>query len=371
MDIRSPINVVARKEIWPNLITDLWFTQSAVFARLRENIQPFRGGVFTSSVFRFRPLPANHYSPGGTHTATKVQTVADCVFDLKFAQTSIPEFQEELEVYNKGENSNFSLLDEDLENGLTSVTDHLSFVMFGNSLTDPTLPNGLSEIISDGVLPQWDGSVATKYGGLTRNGDVGSVLNGNIIWGGTSGGSLGDVNFPLFQYAYNKASHGAEEPNLIVANRAGHAFAWNKLEPEYRYTESTTDPYWGGSGFMFRKAYVMVDEHCPSIIDGLSDANNYGLGNYQTGTITNPVTTTKNFFPTSSTAATLPVGEVFFFLNTNRIVFRVSDSPMYGFGFSGFMGTPDSEKVVGRIKVAYNYEGVGCKFHSTLYGIGG
>lgn len=372
MDLRSPINIVAKKETWPNLIDDLWFTQSAVFARLRENVQPFRGGVFTSSVLRFRPMPANHYQPGATHTATKVQTLADSVFDMKFAQTSIPEFQEELEVYNKGENSVFSLLDEDLENGLTSLTDHLSFMMWADSITDSTLPNGWAEICGDGVLPQWNSTVATQYGGLTRGGDVGDVLSGNIIWGGTATGGLSDVNFPLMQYAYNKASHGAEEPNLIVANRAGHAFMWNKLEPEFRYTDSVTDPYWGGSGFMFRKAYVMVDEHCPSLIDGKSDAQNYGLGNYLTGTINpNPVAVTKNFFPVVGNAATLSVGEVIILMNTNRLVFRVSDSPMYGFGFSGFMGTPDSERVVGRIKVAYNYEGNGCKYQSTILGIGG
>lgn len=370
MDLRSPINIVAKREIYPDLIDDLWFTQSALFARLRERVAPFSGGTYTSAPFRFRPMSANHYAPGGTHTATKVQTIADSVFDMKFAQVSIPEFLEELEVYNKGENSWFSILDEDLENGLASLTDLLSFNVWGDSTVDPLLPNGLAEIIGDGVLPQWNSTVATAYGGQARNGDVGAVLNGNIIWGGNQAGGVGDINFKLMQYAYSRAKWGSEEPDLIVANKFGHTLMWDKLEPQFRYTDSVTDPYWGGTGFRFRNAYVMEDEHAPSLVDGKSDADNYGLGNYLTSSFTNPVTTTKNFFPTFTNANTLTVGEVIWLLNTNRMIFRVSDSPVYGFGFSGFMGTPDSEKVVGRIKVAYNWEGNGCKFHSTIFGIG-
>lgn len=371
MDLRSPINIVTRREIYPNLIDDFWFTESAWFSRLRDKIVPFRGGTFTSSVFRFRPMPASHYAMGATHNVTKVQTIADSAFDMKFAQSSIAEFEEELEVYNKSELSVFSLLDEDLTNCLSSVTDCISFAGWGEGITDPTMPNGLAEIVGDGILPSWNGYVATELGGVVRNGDVGDALNGNIIYGGTENGKLGDINFPLANYTYSLACKGPEEPDLIIANRLGHTYMWNKLEPQFRYTEAVQDPYWGGSGFRFRNAYVMVDEHAPSSM-GKSDEDNYGLGNYLTTTINpNPVTVTKNFFPVVGDAPTLEVGEVFFFLNTNRIIMRVSDSPKYGFGFSGFMGTPDSEKVVGRVKVAYNFESIGSRYHSVLYGIGG
>ncbi len=371
MDIRSPINIVARREIYPRLIDDFWFTESAWFARLRDRIVPFRGGTFTSSVFRFRPMPASFYKMGAVHNITKVQTIADSAFGMKFAQTSIPEFKEELEVYAKGENAVFSLLDEDLENGLQSLTDLISFAAWGEGVTDDSAPNGLAEMIGDGVLPNWNGYVSTSYGCVTRNGDVGSVLNGNIFWGGTQTGKLGDINFPLLNEAYTAACKGSEEPDLIIGSRKAHTYMWNKIEPQYRYVESVRDPYWGGSGFKFRNAMVMVDEHAPSA-SGLSDADNYGLGNYKTGTINpNPVTVTKNNFPIVGDAATLEVGEVIFILNTDKMIFRVSDSAEYGFGFSGFMGTPDSEKVVGRIKAAFNFEGLGSRYQSVIYGIGG
>jgi len=370
MDLRSPVNIVTRREIYPDLIDDFWFTESAWFARMRERVVPFRGGSFTSSVFRFRPMTASFYKMGATHNITKVQTLAESAFGIKLAQASIPEFKEELEIFNKSDLAVFSLLDEDLENGLQTVTDLISFAAWGQGQTDDSLPNGLSEMIGDGVLPNWDGFVAPSYGGVQRNGDVGAVLNGNIVWGGTQTGAPGDINFPLLNYAYDLACKGAEEPDLIISNRLGRSFMWNKMEPQYRYTESVSDPYWGGSGFRFRNAYVMVDEHAPST-QGLTDVDNYGLGNYKTGSFTNPVLATKNFFPINTDAPTLTVGEVIWILNTNRMVFRISDSAEYGFGFSGFMGTPDSEKVVGRIKAAFNFEGLGSKFQTVLYGIGG
>lgn len=371
MDLRSPVNIVTRREIYPDLIDDFWFTESAWFSRLRERIVPFRGGTFTSSVFRFRPMTASHYKMGAVHNITKVQTLAESAFGMRLAQTSIPEFKEELEIYNKGDLAVFSLLDEDLENGLQTITDLISFAAWGEGQTDDTLPNGLAEMIGDGILPNWNGFVATEYGGVTRNGDVGSVLNGNIVWFGNQDGTLGDINFPKLNFLYSLCTKGAEEPDLIIANRLGHDFMWNKIEPQFRYEQSVQDPYWGGSGFRFRNAYVMIDEHAPSSM-GLTDEQNYGLGSYKTGTINpNPVTVTKNFFPIVGDAPTLQVGEVIFCLNTGRMVFRVSDSAEYGFGFSGFMGTPDSEKVVGRIKAAYNFEGLGSRYQGVGYGVGG
>jgi hypothetical protein len=94
------------------------------------------------------------------------------------------------------------------------------------------------------------------------------------------------------------------------------------------------------------------------------------LGNYQTAAFTNPLTgTPANGFPNSTAAPNLTPGEPIFLLNTDFMVMRISDSAQYGFGFSGFMGTPDSEKVVGRIKAAGNVQGVP-RYHSLVYGIG-
>lgn len=371
MDLRSPINITTLEEWYPNLITDVWFTDDPWFARLREKMVPWRGGKFIRSVFRYRPMAGfGHYAMGAVHTNVKVDTLAEGAFELKLAQVPVVEFKEELQVYNKGENAIFSLLDEDLENALATITDGISFALFGSGSTDSTLPDGLTSMIGDGVLPNWDGTVSTNYAGITRSDFSRNEMNGNIFWGGTPTGKLGDINFPLLERAYRRACRGGKEPDLIMTNHLGFSAMLNKIEPQYRYYEEATDPFWGGSGYKFHKAYVMVNEHAPSS-EGLSDVDNYGLGNYKTGTVANPVAVTKNGFPITGDAATLDMGEPIFIINTDEMIFRVDDDPEYGFGFSGFIGNQDSERVVGRIKAAYALQGLGSRYNSVILGIGG
>lgn len=370
MDLRSPVNIVTRYDIYPNLMEDFWFTNSAWFSRMRDRIVPFTGGAFTKSIFRFRPMIGGFYAMGATHDITKVKTIGEANFGMKFLQVSVPEHKEELQVFAKGENAVFSLLDEDLSNGLQTAEDIAAFAAWGEGQTDETNINGLAEMIGDGLLPSWNGYVATSYGGELRS-NYGSALNGNIFWAGQPDGSTGEVNFPLINRAYYAARKGNIEPNLMVGNKSVISFIENKLEPQYRYSNEIRDPYWGGMGFKYKNCYVMVDEHAPSALDGLTDDENYNMGNYKTAAFVNPLAgATKNGFPTTATAANLTPGEVLFILNTDYMYLRLSDDPEYAFGFSGFMGVPDSEKVVGRIKAALNFEGIGSRYQSLIYGIG-
>lgn len=372
MDALTALNVTTREEYWPNLITDLWGNQSPWMARIREKMVPWRGGKFIKSVFRFRPMAGfSHYSVGANHTNVDVDTLASGNFTLKFAQQPIVIFKEIVQVFNKGPEAVFSVLDEKMENGLDTITQGIAYNLYGDDITDPDSPAGLATFIGDGVLPQWNGLVSTSYGNVTRSDYAQGQMNANIFWGGTSTGELGDINFPLFERAYRKACRGNKHPDVILTNHLGFSAILNKMEPQFRYFEDTTDPYWGGDGYHFHGAYIMVDEFAPTT-EGLSNDDNYGLGNYLTGTINpNPVTTTKNGFPVVGDAATLKVGEPYFFINTDEMIFRLDDDPEYGFGFSGFIGNQDSEKLVGRIKAAYCLQGLGSRYQSTIIGTGG
>lgn len=370
MNINSPVNIVAKHEIWPDLIDDFWFTESAFLSRMREKIAPFGGGTFSKSVFRFRPLNASFFKSGATFTANKVQTLGESVFDMKLCTVQIPEFMVDLMVYAKGENAVFSLLDEDLENALSSISDLISFNAWGDGQTDDSIVNGFAEMINDGVLPSWNGLVATTYGQADRTGTYGKSINGNTFWAGNTNGTPGPIDFDILEQAYRAATKGPREPDLIILNKKAFSYILNKLEPAYRYTQDVRDPYWGGSGFKFHNAYVMVDEHAPST-QGLSDDDNYGLGNYKTAAFTNPLTgTPANNFPNSTDAPTLTPGEVAFIVNTDFMVMRVSDDPYWGFGFSGFQKAFDAYKVVGSVQAAVNFEGQS-RYHSQVYGIGG
>lgn len=369
MNINSPVNIVARHEIFPDLIDDFWYTESAWMARIKERIFPFKGGTFSKSVFRFRPFTASHYNIGATFNINKVQTLGESVFDMKFAEVPIPEFKEELQVYAKGEEAVFSLIDEDLENGLSSLSDNMAVAAWGDGQTDPSLPNGFAEMIGHPTLPSWNGLVATQYGQTDRTGTYGSTINGNIYWVGNPDGTKGPIDFVKLDRAYKGAKHGRFEPDLIIVSKSGHSMLYNKLEPAFRYTQDVRDPYWGGSGFKFHNAYVMEDEKAPSFLDGLTDEQNYGNGNYKTAAFTNPVTVALNGFPVVGDAATLDPGEVIFIVNTEFQVMRMSDDPEFAMGFSGFQKAFDSNKVVGFINVAYNYEGQS-RYHTQVLGMG-
>jgi hypothetical protein len=372
MDLRSPVNIVTKHEVFPNLIYDYWFTDTALLARIREKMVNYTGGAFSKMIFRYRPMIVSSYRMGATHDITKVKTLGDANFDLRFAQCSIPEFKEELQVYAKGPEAMFSLLDEDLENGLASLTTYFAIMLWGEGQTDDSLVNGFAEGIGDGVLPSWNGFVATTYGGASRtDGTYGSVLNGNIWWGGNPDVSVAGLSYRKLNDLYTSCKHGRIEPDLIVMNKYAYAMGEEMLEPQYRFNSNERDPYWGGSGWRFKNAIVVVDEYAPSLRNGLSDADNFGLGSYLTASFANPLSgTPRNNFPNSTQATNLTPGEVIFCLNTDYWAFRISDDPEYAFGFSGFMGVPDSEKVVGRIKVAANMHGFGGKYQGLMYGIG-
>lgn len=370
MNINSPINIIAKHEIWPELIDDFWFTESAWLSRMREKIQPFGGGTFTKSVFRFRPFSASFYKMGSTFTALKPQTLGEVVFDMKFCQVQIVEFKEELQVYAKGENAVFSLLDEDLENALSSISDIVSVKAWGDGQTDDSEVNGLAEMIGHPVLPSWNALVAAQYGQADRTGTYGKTVNGNIYWAGNKNGTVGPFDFDILEQAYRGATKGPREPDVFIMNKKAFSSILNKLEPGYRYTQDIRDPYWGGSGFKFHNAYCMVDEHAPSS-QGLTDDENYGNGNYKTAAFTNPLTgTPDNNFPNSTDAPTLDPGEVVFIVNTDFMVMRVSDDPEFGFGFSGFQKAFDSNKVVGGVYAAINFEGQP-RYHAQVLGGGG
>jgi hypothetical protein len=371
MDIRSPVNMLTRYELWPMLIDDYWFTETALFSRLRDNIEPFTGGQFTKSLFRYRSLPAFSYKMGSSWDITKVPTIGEQNFPMKYYICNVPEFLEELEVINKGPNADFSILDEDLSNGLASVSNNVAINFWDDAVDDPTSIDGLGLAIGDGILPNWKGNILTSYGGASRAGTYGSILNGQIHWFGNEAGGVAAPTLLKMGAAYRSVSRGPISPDLIVTTKWAHELCLNEINSLYRIDQSVQDPYWGGDGFKFRKAIVVADEYAPSLSSGLTDDENFGLGNYKTGSFANPLAgTPKNGFPNSTAAANLTVGETMWFLNTEWMKLRISDSEEFGFGFSGFMQLPDSTKVNGQIKAAINGILHGGRYQAMAYGIG-
>jgi hypothetical protein len=225
--------------------------------------------------------------------------------------------------------------------------------------------NGWIEIINDGITPGWDGSVFTQYGTQPRNGVIGKALNGNVIWGGNADGTTSAITYQVLEEAYQTCSIGRQEPDLGVCNKANYAYIKERIQPQQRFAQEQ-DPIWGVTGMKMNSAMILKDDYFPSLKYGQNDPF---IGNWLTGTFTSPATVgAGSNMPTSTT---INVGEVFVWFNTRKFFFRVSDSPLFGFGWTGFKPAQDSTRVVGQVLASCNLESNGCRYHAQLLGFGG
>lgn len=166
----------------------------------------------------------------------------------------------------------------------------------------------------DGMQQALDNGTAlgfTSYGGITRT-DLG-VANGtnNAGINGYSNASTTVFTMAAFQTAYGAAWFGNEHVDLIVTTQTLWNIIWNKILPQQRYMEESTDvAKIGFQSLRWNGASVCVDQYCPA-----------------------------NFI---------------FGLNTKYIQFWISTLPKYQFGFTGFKEAQNTDDVAGQYLFAGN-----------------
>ena len=131
---------------------------------------------------------------------------------------------------------------------------------------------------------------------------------------------------------------------------------------------------WGMMVWSFNSAMILKDDYFPSLKYGKNDPF---LGNYLTAAFTSgSAPASASNLPASTTVNPT---EVFAFFNTRssgrdddskNMLFRVSDSALFGGGFTGFKPAQDSTKVVGQVLLGCNMEFPSCRLHNHAYGIG-
>jgi hypothetical protein len=346
-----------------------------LLAYIRDHcLVPFTGGSFMQAPFRYAPMIGGFYAPGSSFNVTKRQTIAALQFSTRYSYVSIPEYKEEIQVENKGENAVALLLDADMQNGIDTINEIYAIAINLNGQSPRSLAiNGWPELINDGITPSWDGTVYTSYGQQLRNGAIGKTMNSVPVWAGDGAGNTGIVSYALLEEGYQDATIGKKEPNLGVGNKAVIAYIKEKLVVQQRFQQER-DPVWGVMGFRFNNAMVLKDDYFPSAKYGL--ASRAGGQSFLTGTFASPGTTANG--GTADATSNLPasgntctVGEVFCFFNTFDLLFRVTDNEEFGFGWSGFVPAQDNTKVVGQVKAMANLEGIAARTHKQFYGIGG
>lgn len=371
--IYDELNLTTLKEIYPSVIEDNFFLDTPFQAYLRDHcLVPFGGGAFMQTVFRYKPMIGGFYSRGDSFNITKRQTLAGCQFDPKFVEVAVPEYKEDIQVFNKGPRAVFKLIDEDLRNAMDTISAITAVAMArhgqaaGTGITDGRFKklNGWVEALNDGVTNGWDGNYFPAYGTATRNAVIGSVINSVPYWCGDQAGAAGPITYNIMEETNQDASVGKESPNLGVGNKAVIAYMKERLQNQQRFAQEK-DPVWGVTGFRFNNALILKDDYFPSTKYGKNDAD---LGNFLAATFTSGTPASGSNMPAQTVCT---VGEVFCWFNTAKWLFRVADDPEYGFGWSGFFPAQDNTRVVGHVKAACNLECTAPRLQKQLLGING
>ena len=377
--IFDEMNVTTLREIYPVAIEDEFFLDTPLLAYMRANcLVPFGGGTEMSNGFLYAPLIGGAYAPGSNFNITKRQTLSAMRFDPKYYYVSVVEYLEDILIRNKGPQAVFSLIDIDLRNAMNTISAIIAVELArhgqasGTNISGnrPDSINGWIEPMSDGITPQWDGSVFGSYGTQARNGAIGSRLNSTPYWGGTGTGGTGPITYQAMEETYQDCSIGREEPDLGTCNKALYAYIKERIQPQQRFGQER-DPYFGVTGMRMNNAMILKDDYFPSLRYGQNDPD---IGNWLTGSITNPLPSTgtpSGNFPNSTAASTLTVGEVFNWWNTKKWLFRVTDDAEFGFGWTGFVRAQDNTRVVGQVKAMVNIQCTAPRLQKTLFGFGG
>lgn len=374
------LSATTKYEIYPGVIKDNFFLDTPLLAYFRDHsLVPFPGGTAMQQTFLFKNMATGSYAIGQNLNTNKRKTIAATRFEPKFYASIIPEYMEDIDVFNVGPDAVFSLLQTDLANAMNSICANIAVALslHGQASASGIVGNrpydisGWIEAINDGITPGWDGSIFTTYGGQSRNGAIGSTMNSIPRYCGDStpatGTSLGGpVTYSILEEGYWDATVGRERPNLGTCNKALYAYIKERIQPLQRANmENAVDAVWGVSGVKMNDAMILPDEYFPSAVYG----QNYpDFGNNLTGTFTVPAgASSLSHLPASG--VTVTVGEVFAWLTTNTWLFRVATSPRYNFGLQGFFPQADGTKVVARIHAGIQTICTAPRQQKQFYGI--
>jgi hypothetical protein len=368
----SEIEATTLQEIFPRVLEDNFFLDYPLLAYLRDHCRvPWGGGAYQQTAFRYAPMTGTAYQVGENFNLTKPQTIAGLVFDLKNLEVNVTEFMEVLDL-NRGPAAVFNLVKEDLENAVQTANAMCDNWFYrhgqaaGGLVIDNRLrfPNGASEALDDGITSSWDGNVYTRYGGQLRNGAIATALNSIPYWAGSAAGAPGMLTYNVLEETYQDASHGRFRPDLGLTNKAAYAYGKERIQAAQRFAQEE-DPIWGHKTWHFEQASILVDEYCPSLRYGRNDPV---LGNSLTAAFTSSAAPAASSNLPAATVVT--PAEVFFWLHTPSIEFRVSTHPMFGFQMTPFKVAQNNTRVAAQLLARLNFVFTSCRYGKVIYGIG-
>ena len=308
-----------------------------------NNIEKFPGGTVIHENFVYAYLPnGGPFAEGDTSLINIAQVETGATFRPKNYWVPVAISKVQAQVYNKGPEAVFRLVDSRLQNAALTMSAHLAVALYneGSSAARTLHLNGFAEAMNDGVVNSYTAAAYTTYGTLTRGGTIGAALNSPMTSPAAS--VSGPITYKILEEGYNSVVIGDEYPNLMITTNLGMSYIKEKFQPQWRV--ETQDPKIGFNGVKFNQAMIIQSQYAPGSL-GVNDAN---IGNYLAS-----------------------AGETLFYLNTKYWRLYVTDDPELGFGFTGFKPAQDTLTVAGQYVFVGNVTCQAPRLNRHLYAITG
>jgi len=291
--------------IVPRLVDNV-YKSSPILTRLRtRNAERFEGGLAIRQGIAWAELNGGAFQRGGTFNIAYVQTDTALQVVPKYYYVNVSLFGTD-NVLARGPEAAMSFVETKMVNASGKMAKLLGTDVFldGTGVLSPA-------INLDGMVQALDnGNTYPSYGGITRselnvpNGTNNAGINGYVA-------ALNPFTMKGLQAAYGAAWFGNEHVDLIVTTQSIWNLIWEKILPNQRFMEESTDvAKIGFQSMRWNGASICVDQYAPA---------NYIFG-----------------------------------LNTKYIQFWISTLAKYQFGFTGFKDAQNTDDVAGQYLFAGN-----------------
>ena len=359
-----------------DVVYDNFFVDGATLRKMRSSgaLDAYTGGTAMLTPFMYDRVNGGAVAPGSDVNVMQKNILAATAFVPKEYVEQVPLNLWTSNVINAGVAGKVKLVDLYMTNAVQALNTDLNIDLFrqGQNLSGQNRAiyiNGIAEALNDGINPSWDGNVYTTYGGQTRNGAVGNVLNSVPIWLGTQSGTTGQITYkPLLEAYWNCV----QEPDLGICNKALFAYLQEREETKQRF-HVETDASIGLSGIKVMKAYIMIDKLCPStkygtlLPSGLSQTTSISPAAFTTPTYSGTQNSISNF----PSATSVTPGEIFLWLRTSGWKIRPAEDAEYNFNFTPpVRSQTNPDLVVMFLKVGINMYTTSPRDNAQLLGAG-
>ncbi len=353
------MNAVTNKVINPRAIEDLTFRNAAFLAYIRKNgFEPYTGGVSMDNAFLNGPMKGGFFDTGEALSTDVVEPIAGQTFTPRKASTTVGHYLENLAI-NRGPAAIYSALAVKHRAAMNTLNCIWNVALYRHGQATVTgiisgdrhsASNGLDEALNDGVTQGPFGDYFTSYGGQSRTGTgLAPGYYSVPYFCGSATGAGGEVNYHHMMRSWMGTKQGGRAARIGLTNKALWGFLAEKIQAQqlFQFKMGETDAYWGTDSIKFMNADIMVDQYCPSTLDGKNDPD---LGNYLLSTFVASTTnqqTTDGKLPFAG--ETVTAGEALYWLDPEVLKFRLSNHPLFNFGWKGYVPQANGTKIVGQI----------------------